>query len=320
MRRTCAAVIACGLAGLAPGYAQPSAPQQQVVTPKGWSRDEAREAQLAAVLHKAPRPHQTAAAILVFRPPTPGVVLYVTGIELAGPAEQRNAIATAELEELGAAMRRHGGSPTIEASAQETAPGGTQLAASLRWRDPAAGIIDHSRTVVVADAKHVVAVTGQCVFAIDAPAELAASCVEMLATLQTSIPEAARVPLAIVATAAQPAAPAAAPPAATGEKPKSGDAPALGDGSRIALPPRVVQPAQSAPKEDRRMIYLGFGLVAIALVFWWNRRRRERFEAEDRGEARRDDDAEDLHAAAQPSPPDDMETNDQQQDGKEKDV
>jgi hypothetical protein len=58
-------------------------------------------------------------------------------------------------------------------------------------------------------------------------------------------------------------------------------------------------------------VYLGMGLVVLAAIFWWNRKRREKFEQENpqevparvpRATAKRksgDDDADDLHAAAE---------------------
>jgi hypothetical protein len=53
----------------------------------------------------------------------------------------------------------------------------------------------------------------------------------------------------------------------------------LDDGTRVALPPMVVQQDRAAA--DRRPMYIGAGLIALALVFWWNRRRRDRFDRED---------------------------------------
>ena len=104
----------------------------------------------------------------------------------------------------------------------------------------------------------------------------------------------------------------------------------LSDGSQIKLPPIVVQVEPQRRTGDQRTAYVGAGLVVFALVFWWNRRRRDRFDREDAGEAQprprprrrrdaargdagaadrdSDHDADDLHAAArgdraEPEPP-----------------
>jgi hypothetical protein len=120
----------------------------------------------------------------------------------------------------------------------------------------------------------------------------------------------------------QPATTPESPPPTATMQPVDPNAPQLpariDDGSRIKLPPMVV--SQDRPPVDRRPIYLGMGLVVLAAVFWWNRRRRDRFEREDHGtpparpERSRDADADadDLHAAArgdgpQPADPDEPE-------------
>jgi hypothetical protein len=83
--------------------------------------------------------------------------------------------------------------------------------------------------------------------------------------------------------------------------------PRLSDGGRIALPPTVIP--QDPPRSDRRPVYVGAAFVMLAVALWWNRQRRDRFDREDRAEARaaarparrrrtRDADADDLHAAA----------------------
>jgi len=81
----------------------------------------------------------------------------------------------------------------------------------------------------------------------------------------------------------------------------------LHDGTRVVLPPMAI--AQDRPAVDRRPIYIGAGLVVLALVFYWNRRGRDRFEREETPEAPAtsdDADGDDLHAAARGDAKDDV--------------
>jgi hypothetical protein len=62
---------------------------------------------------------------------------------------------------------------------------------------------------------------------------------------------------------------------------------------------------------DHHTAYLGAAAVVLGAMVWWNRRRRERFEREDRGiaevrdvHAAHDDDADELRAAARGDAPD----------------
>ena len=83
----------------------------------------------------------------------------------------------------------------------------------------------------------------------------------------------------------------------------------LTDGAHIALPPMSVTPT-SAPSPDRRPLFIGGGLLVMAVGLWWNRRPREQFDRDDRddrgprgpapaaGPRTSDDDGDDLHAAA----------------------
>ena len=115
---------------------------------------------------------------------------------------------------------------------------------------------------------------------------------------------------------------AARPSFATPSPPTSSlrdrEPPRLSEGPRIALPPTVIP--LDRPRADRRPVYVGAAFVMLAVAMWWNRRRRDRFDREDRALANaarparrrrpRDDDAEDLHAAARgdapaAKPPDD---------------
>ena len=88
--------------------------------------------------------------------------------------------------------------------------------------------------------------------------------------------------VALAVGSAAAAEPAAAPPPPATMRPASPDLrlpSRLDEGTRVALPPMVVQ--HDRPEADRRPMYIGAGLIALALVFWWNRRRRDRFDRED---------------------------------------
>jgi len=89
--------------------------------------------------------------------------------------------------------------------------------------------------------------------------------------------------VALALGSAAAAEPTADPPPAATMRPAPPDLPRLpsrlDDGTRVALPPMVVQ--HERPGADRRPMYIGAGLIALALVFWWNRRRRDRFDRED---------------------------------------
>ena len=131
-----------------------------------------------------------------------------------------------------------------------------------------------------------------------------------LATVGPMVPAAA----AAEPAAAEPAAPTTDSRSAPSMSaaPDSHELPRLGDRSRPPLPPLVLPQQPAAP--DHRPVYIGAGLVVMAVVFWWNRRRRDSFEREEsppprasRDRARRrdrDEDADDLHAAARGDAPD----------------
>jgi hypothetical protein len=261
-----------------------------ITPPPGWTADPTLAAPPAATRFGGA---VTKVSVYAYRAPAPGAVLYVNRAEADVPAAERDRVATLELEEPRAALRRQGANAKAEQDAQRFDAAKKQLEADVRWRD--AGVIDSSRTIVAGDATKLVAVTGQCVLAGDAPAEIVKACETALATLDAELPVEMRVPLAIMATVADP--PAMPPPAT------------LDDGGKLSLPPiRVDAPA---PPPDRRPVYLGMGLVVLAAIFWWNRKRREKFEQEHPQEVpdrvpratakkkSRDEDADDLHAAAE---------------------
>ncbi|HLL25858.1 MAG TPA: hypothetical protein VK427_27155, partial [Kofleriaceae bacterium] len=224
---------------------------------------------------------------------TPGAVLYVNRAEAEVAAAERDRVATLELEEPRNALRRQGANAKAEEDTQRFDAAAQQLEAAVTWRDATVGVIDTTRVLVAGDDRRLVAVTGQCVLGADAAPALAKACGDALTTLETEVPRASRVRLAIAATASEP------PP-----KPAPD---VLSDGGTVSLPPIAVGPPRA--QTDRRPVFLGAGLIVLAALFWWNRKRRDEIErAETRDELRearatkrRDEDADDLHAAAEAS-------------------
>jgi hypothetical protein len=280
-----------------------------ITPPAGWTSDPETAVRLDKHLdHFGGLPTQ--ATFEVYRPATAGAVLYVTFAQAAVAAAKRDAAASAELEELRAEVKRHGGDAKVESSSQAVDPAKQQIEGVLRWRDAAMGLVVSTRIVMAADAQRVLAVRGECMLAADAPAALVKACEDALATLDVGLAT-GRVALAITATEA-PAATAAEPPASGSNGPPAAR---LDDGSRAVLPPIPVAP--KARETDRRPIYVGGGLIVLAAAFWWNRRRREKFERDEKQErgvpADDDGDGEDLHEAAADAPPEAEAT-----DGKDK--
>lgn len=299
-------LIAAGLAGaLALGGAAP-ARGDTVTAPTGWALDRARSAALnqhaVASRHFGAEPSVELTEAYAPAAADAGVMLIVTRSTAnlpAADAARAAAIASALDEALGwAARSAKAGAPIADAtSAREEQ--GRALIATAGGRDASAHVIERVRELVVADAQHLVSVTGTCVAREDAAAALVAACEGALATLDPGVAVADRIALAFPA-----ADPVAAPEPAPAERATPTRAPAMTDGSKVTIPPIVVPPAE--PETDRRPVYFGLGLVLLALVFWWNRRRRDRDDAEPKApRARRprevDGDADALHAAASAS-------------------
>jgi hypothetical protein len=267
------------------------------------------------------------ADILAYRAPSPGAVLFVNRAEAVVAAADRDRLATGELDEPRSALRRAGATAKAEQDSQQFDPAAKQLEANVRWRD--ASVVDATRMLVAGDDKRLVAVSGQCVLGADVEPALAKACEAALATLDTEIPVATRVALAIVrrgdggrveegegeAGGAADIARAERDVIVQPEPPPKPIADTIGDGGTSLPAIRVDAPA---PTPDRRPVYLGGGMIVLAAVFWWNRKRREKFEAENAQEMpdrvpratakskSRDEDADALHSAAEAS--DDRET------------
>jgi hypothetical protein len=236
-----------------------------IQAPAGWTPDSAQASELLAkqrsVGHFAGAPADIAVA--VYAPKEPGVVLDVTLVVV--PAAAQGAL-RGELDAHESPTKAPG--VTVTDAGMKIDDAGKLVVSRLEMRDAQTGIKTTSRMVVATDGKKMSAVTGDCIARDDVDAKLFDACTAALATLDPQIAAADR-----VVPKLDDAPPSPAPSGAPTLSPR------LDDGSHINMPPIVVPQGSSQP--DRRPVYLGLGLVVLALVFWWNRKRREKFEAED---------------------------------------
>jgi hypothetical protein len=347
-RAVLAVLAAWAALGASPGLA---APTPLITAPAGWHRDPEQAAALAqrfaAAAHFGGLATVTAAEAYVAD--QPGVALFVTRATAtiaapaapaapaaspgsgdpaaaerrttAGPGDPRlGRLARAALDELRGSSRRAaltGGSAEEHGWQDRAEPEARQVTATLTWTDTTTHAVETARVVVASDGTRIVAVTGECLAGDAADRALAAACQAALGSLDPGVAAASRVELVLGSDpSADPAAAAAGPPDDRPAPPVMREPPRLDD-VRIVLPPTAIP--LDAPPVDHRPMFVGAGLVVLAMMFWWNRRRRDRFEQEDRLErsepgarrprgrprpAARDDDADDLHAAARGDPPD----------------
>jgi hypothetical protein len=280
----------------------------RMIAPPAGFRGDAEQAsalgqRFAAASHFAGRATVTAAEAYVAA--EPGVALFVTRatVEVRATDAPIGALARTALDEVRASSRRAEltGARAEETAWREHADDARQVSAELTWSDAASHTGETARIVVASDGARVVAVTGECLASDTADRGARAACQAALGSLDPGVPADKRVAIALPA-AGDPAGQAAevppAPPSASmSERPGSRG---LDDG-RVVLPPQRI--ALDPPEADRRPVVLGAGLVLLAAVFWWNRKRREQIERADarrdrRDRTRRDADADDLHAAA----------------------
>ncbi|MBA3455619.1 MAG: hypothetical protein H0T42_21170 [Deltaproteobacteria bacterium] len=249
-------------------------------------------------------------AVTAYTVPTGGS-LYVTWTVVKATVAERGPVANDMLLDIRESAARQSGAQ-IESSEQHVDSAAKHLESSITWSDPATGLRQHARTVVVADGERVMAKTGECIFPITAPADVTKVCKTVLAALDPDIQPSDRLALAIVAADHPVAADdAASAPTPTGPS-RMTEQPRLDDGGRTGMAPMTISPAKR--EIDRRPLFLGGGIVLLAAVFWWNRRRRDRFDREEDGSppavtepepSSGDDDADDLQAAARgPAPKD----------------
>ncbi len=283
-----------------------TAQADSIKPPAGWTADGAAAVSLTKKLGDVPHFGGLRAVVTteVFR--TQGATLFMTRATatiagLDGP--NRDKAATTEGHELLRAMMRSGGKPYSDLSRSSDENAKT-IEMTQRWHDEITKVATHSRIVIAADAQQMIAVTGECLLAADVTKDVDAACTAALATIDPGIPLEGRVRLTISKEAGPVIQP---PPSGAG----STSGPSLVDsGERPSLPPMQF-PQEREP--DRRPIYVGLGLIVLAVVFYLNRKNREKLEREyekrtaDKPEPTaqepvkakpRDGDADDLHAAA----------------------
>ena len=234
--------------------------------PAGWSGG--RNAELAAQASSHPHFGGGDAKVVAeqYQPATPGVVLMVVRASKATSSAAPDA--AGEL----ATLRDHG--PTVEVVENNEHVDDTTHVVEMRvsWRDTSTDTTDTSRTLVAATKDWIYATTAECMAASGADTALRDACKAALATLDVGVPADTRVALVPSPTTTmqghtviEPGM--SSPPATTPHRP--------------AIPPIAVE--QDEPPSDKRPLIVGAGLVVLAAVFWWNRKRRARFAAEDRG-------------------------------------
>jgi len=286
-----AAVLALG----APAFAD-RGHTPWIQPPAEWTRDDAKSSaqltQLTGLRHFGNLDGLIDAN--VYLPATPGIVLYVSHVA-AGATTGRDVATRAEVDELRAVVARaaRSGSGVSQDAWQERVDAEhKQIEAALTWRDTTAQTIDVARLVIAGDATRLFAVTGECVARADIEAKLLDACKAALATLTPTLPSDTRVEVALAPAGSQPTttaptttAPSMGPAPATGSATAMSSsladddtAPQLHEPPRAPVPPMIVR--DERPRSDRRPLAVGAGLVIMAAVFWWNRKRRLELEKE----------------------------------------
>jgi hypothetical protein len=151
--------------------------------------------------------------------------------------------------------------------------------AELVWRDssPDTATITHARMLIGGDREDLIAVTAECTMGQQVDAAIKAACLTALGSLDVGIPADRRVPITLAAEGVEAPPRPSLPTAGTHRLPATMD-----DGSRTPLPPMTISQPQRAT--DRRPVYVGLGIVLLAALFWWNHRRRDRFDAKETDE------------------------------------
>jgi hypothetical protein len=252
------------------------ADQGHIAIPQGWSREDGQAKSLTektnALKHFGGAKSMASAEVYV-APAGYAAGLYVTTVA-AAVKDNREAAARAEIDSfLASPQRAQLTSPKIvvDKSVSQVDPTKKQIEAIVAWTDKESGLSSTSRLLVVADADYVIAVSAECSHG-EQPGAHVDACLAALDTLDPGVAVDKRVAVALAPAGTEPPPPtmSSAAPSAT-----------MSDGGRTPLPPMVVS---STPQRtvDRRPVYVGLGIIVLAALFWWNRRRRERLEVTDK--------------------------------------
>lgn len=242
-----------------------------VTPPAGWIANESSDLakRTGEIGHFAAHAQATIGAAEIKPPTDAGVTLFATRVAMKvanDPAAVRAEVDTFH----GAAQRAQlTGSVVQEQGWQEKADD-TQIEATLAFHDATNHITSTSRMLIVATADQLIEVTGECLARDDAEATALAACKAALATVDSGVPAAARAKISL--------APAGTAAPERDEPLHSG--PVLSEGPRSPLPPMVIRP-DTQPDVDRRPVFIGAGIVLLAIVFWWNMKRRARLDEDD---------------------------------------
>nr|HEX4319087.1 hypothetical protein [Kofleriaceae bacterium] len=236
------AELRLGVALLVLGAGVASADTTPMVrAPAGWRADAERASQVGQAAGKI----DGVSATEVYQPAAPdsGVALFATRTTSKGRLDAALAKVVAGLAKV---------PPT-------TVDAHGRTVASFDNHDAELHVEHRARWVAQVIDSSLVTVLGECYWRDDSPAALTADCTAALDTLELGSP------------AELPVAPDMERPPPVPQRP----APTMSDGSQVKLPPMAIDQPDSAP--DRRPMYVGGGLIALALIFWWNRRHREKF-------------------------------------------
>jgi hypothetical protein len=243
-----------------------------VTPPAGWKQDPQQANALAAKTNEVSHfgGLRSLATSDVYVAPEGGAALIVTAVAGKVASADRDAAARIAIDELNEATKRAvlagsgAAGVTVDSSASNVVADQKAVRGDLQWTDKSSGTQTHAVILIVADDENIVAITGECVGQTGA---VPAACIGALATLNPGISLDKRQPISLAAPGTALTSPGLE---------RVTQMPTMTDGTHTPLPPMTV-PTEK-PATDRRPVYVGLGIVLLAAAFWWNQRRRAKFE------------------------------------------